>query len=159
MSFSSLHWDILIFSFLNFHDHPVIIHLEILLRCETVQIWKIHWKLKYSESRYCFADISATKAWIFTKFYMLVNYYLLNLSFKFHKYRFTNKRTRRKHARASFIASVRVCGSCMRICQRIFMKFKTLVHKIVIDHHIKFHKDPSFRCGDICKTILTLGIL
>ena len=36
-------------------DHPVIIHLEILLRCETVQIWKIHWKLKYSESRYCFA--------------------------------------------------------------------------------------------------------
>ena len=34
------------------------------------------------------------------------------------------------------------------------MKFKTLVHKIVIDHHIKFHEDPSFRCGDICKTLL-----
>ena len=26
----------------KFHDHPVIIHLERLLRCETVNIWKIH---------------------------------------------------------------------------------------------------------------------
>ena len=27
--------------------------------------------------------------------------------------------------------------------------------KIVVHHHIKFHKDPSFRGGDICKAILT----
>ena len=26
----------------KFLDHPVIFHLEILLRCETVKIWKIH---------------------------------------------------------------------------------------------------------------------
>ena len=26
----------------QFNDHPVIIHLERLLRCETVKIWKIH---------------------------------------------------------------------------------------------------------------------
>ena len=26
----------------KFDDHPVIIHLEILLRCKTVHIWKIH---------------------------------------------------------------------------------------------------------------------
>ena len=31
----------------------------------------------------CFANISTTKAWIFTKFYMVVNYYLVKLSFKF----------------------------------------------------------------------------
>ena len=32
------------------------------------------------------------------------------------------------------------------------MKFETLVHKIVVDHHIKFREDPMFGCGDICKT-------
>ena len=52
---------------------------------ETVKIWKIHWKLKYSESRYCFANISATKARIFMKFYVVVHFYLMSLSFKFHK--------------------------------------------------------------------------
>ena len=31
---------------------------------------------------------------------------------------------------------------------------RTYDHKIVIYHHIKFHEDPSFCCGDICKTIL-----
>ena len=30
----------------KFHDHPVIIHLERLLRCENVKIWKIHGKSK-----------------------------------------------------------------------------------------------------------------
>ena len=34
---------------------------------------------------------------------------------------------------------------------RIFMKFKTLALKIVLDHHTKFHKDESFRCRDIGK--------
>ena len=60
-----------------------------------------------------------------------------------------------KCARARFIASTRVYESCARICSPIIMKFITLVHKIVIDHHIKFHKDPSFCWGDICKTIFT----
>ena len=52
---------------------------------ETVKIWKIHWKSKYSESQYYFANISATKARIFMKFFVVVNFYLVNLSFKFHK--------------------------------------------------------------------------
>ena len=50
-----------------------------------MKIWKIHGKLKYSESRYCFANISATEARIFMKFYVVVNFYLVNLSFKFYK--------------------------------------------------------------------------
>ena len=33
----------------------------------------------------CFANISATKARIFMKFYVEVNYYLVGLYFKFHK--------------------------------------------------------------------------
>ena len=34
------------------------------------------------------------------------------------------------------------------------MKFDTYDHKIVNDHHIKFHEYLSFCCGDISKTIL-----
>ena len=90
MSFSSLDWDIFISSFQKFHDHPVIFHLERLLRCETVKIWKIHWKLKYLESQYCYANISAKKYRIFIKICMGVNYYLVNLNFKFQGYPFTN---------------------------------------------------------------------
>ena len=58
-----------------------------------------------------------------------------------------------KRAPVRFIASSHVYNSFPRIDSWIFMKFKTSAHKIVIDHHIKFHEDPSFRCGDICKTI------
>ena len=61
-----------------------------------------------------------------------------------------------KHVRAHFIASVRVYDLCARICAQIFMKFETWAHKIVIDHHMKFHEDLSFGCGDICKTNLRL---
>ena len=78
----------------KFHNHSVIIHLVRLLRCETVKIWKIHWKLKYSESQYCFANISAMEARIFMKFYMVVNYYLLSLSLKFHGIPCTTARAR-----------------------------------------------------------------
>ena len=53
-----------------------------------------------------------------------------------------------------FIASPCAYKLWTRICSRISMKFNTLVHKIVSDHHIKFHEDPSFCCRDICKTIL-----
>ena len=59
-----------------------------------------------------------------------------------------------KRAHARFIAIARVYNSCARIYAQIWMKFDTYDHKIAIDHHIKFHEDLSFRCGDICKTIL-----
>ena len=65
-------------------------------------------------------------------------------------------RTSCKRARTRFIASARLNDLFARICARIIMKFKTYAHKIVIDHHIKFHDDPSFSCGDICKPILVL---
>ena len=85
----------------NFHFHPVIIHLERLLRCETVKICKIHRKLKYSESQDCFGNISPTKAQIFMKFYMVVNYYLVSLSLKFYiiKHSCTNAHKQVVHAR------------------------------------------------------------
>ena len=67
-----------------------------------------------------------------------------------------------KRVRARYIANARIYSSCERIyssCARIyraiFMKFEIKAHKIDIAHHIKYHKDLSFRCGDICKTIST----
>ena len=45
-----------------------------------------------NKHQYCFVNISGTKAWIFMKFYMLVNYYLVSFSFKFHKNQCTNAR-------------------------------------------------------------------
>ena len=89
------------------HNHSVIIHLVRLLRCETVKIWKIHGKLKYSESWYCFANISATEAQIFMKFYVGVNFYLVNLSLKFHKDPCIDTRARVVNARAHVISRMR----------------------------------------------------
>ena len=82
------------------------------------------------------------KAQIFIKFYVVINYYLVNLNSKFHEDLCSNAHTPVVNART-------------RINAQIFMKFGTFVHKIVIDDPIKFHEGPSFRCGDICKTILT----
>ena len=36
--------------------------------------------------QYCFANISATKARINMKFYVVINYYLVSFYFKFHEY-------------------------------------------------------------------------
>ena len=60
-----------------------------------------------------------------------------------------------KRVRACYIANACVYNSCARIYRLIFKKFEILAHKIDFDHHKNFHKDPSFRCGDICKTIST----
>ena len=50
-----------------------------------MNVAKIHRKLMITESQFYFANISATKARIFMKFYVVVNYYLVSLSFKFHE--------------------------------------------------------------------------
>ena len=60
----------------KYHRQSVIILIWRHWRCIMVKIWKIHWKFKYSESQYCFANISAMRAWIFMKFYTVNNYYL-----------------------------------------------------------------------------------
>ena len=89
-----------------------------------MNVAKIHRKLLITESQFYFANISATEARIFMKFYMVVKYYLENSSFKFHKDWCINVRARVVIARARFIASVRVYDSCARIRACIFMKFK-----------------------------------
>ena len=46
--FFQWYYDILYLVSKIFHNHSVIMHIVRLLMCETVKIWKIHWKLKYS---------------------------------------------------------------------------------------------------------------
>ena len=64
-------------------------------------------KIMYSESQYCFANISATEASIFMKFYVVVNYYLVTLSFKFYEDPCINARARVVNARVHVISRVR----------------------------------------------------
>ena len=78
------------------------------------KIWKIQRKWKIKQTQVCFANISATKHWIFTKFYMVVNYYLVNLSFKFHEDPCINARARVINACAHDFARVRAFMTCVR---------------------------------------------
>ena len=50
-----------------------------------MQIWKTNRKWRIKQVPVCLANISPTKAWIFMKFYMVVNYYLVSYNFKFHE--------------------------------------------------------------------------
>ena len=56
---------------------------------------------------YFFANISATKARIFIKFCVVVNYYLVSLSFKFHKDSCINAHARVVNARVHVLSQVR----------------------------------------------------
>ena len=48
-------------------------------------LWKYIENQGFNKHQYCFANISGTKAQIFMKFYVVVNFYLVSLSLNFHK--------------------------------------------------------------------------
>ena len=62
--------------------------------------------------QYCFANISAMKARIFMKFYMVVNYYLVGLYLKFHEDLCINARARDVKAHAHILS--RMCAFTTR---------------------------------------------
>ena len=93
--------------FVLVYDHSVNIHLWRLQRCIIGEIWKIHWKSTIKKYQYCFTNIYATKARIFMKFYVVVNYYLACLSFKFHDDWCINDRTWVVKARAHVLSQMR----------------------------------------------------
>ena len=111
------------------------------------------------KSQYCFANISATEAQIFMKFEAYLDMVVKNHQINFCKDPCTHTRTRdvnvrvrvssRRNARAYTYAS------CARIFARIFTKNYLMILYYLMKINLKFHKDLSFRCGDICKTILT----
>ena len=63
-------------------------------KAQILKICKIHLKLRIKQTQYCFANISSMKAQIFTKFDVVVNYYLVSLSFIFHEDPCINASTR-----------------------------------------------------------------
>ena len=62
-------------------------------------LWKYIENQGLNKHQYCFANISGTKARILMKFYVVVNYYLVSLSFKNHKNPCTNARQQVVNAR------------------------------------------------------------
>ena len=111
------------------------------------------------KSQYCFANISATEAQIFMKFETYLHKVVKNHQIIFRKNPCTHTRTRdvnvrvrvssRRNARAYTYAS------CACIFARIFTTNYLMILYYLMKINLKFHKDLSFRCGDICKTILT----
>ena len=114
---------------------------------------------KLNKRQYCFANISTMKALIFMKFETCIHKTVKNQQKIFCKDPCIHARTRgvnfhalvlsRKNARAH------VYASCVRVCARIFMKNLLISPYYVMNVSLKFHKNPSFRCEDIFKTIVT----
>ena len=110
---------------------------------------------------FCFANISATKARIFLKF----DTYIHKIVTKYHNIFFKDPCkqacTRGVNVRARVLPRQNGCthvfASCTRVCARIFTKNFMIFLYYLMNLSLKFHKDPSFRCGDICKTIMTLS--
>ena len=147
-------------SFEKFYNHSVIINLWRFWRLILVKICRIHWKLTIKQTPELFCKYLRNESSDLHE--ILYGGQILSWELKFKiSWRSICKcaRTSWNSAHLRYNVRARVYNSCARICARIFVKFKTLAHKIVIDHHIKFHGDPSFRCGDICKTILTFRLL
>ena len=106
----------------------MIIHLERLWSCKAVKIWILHWKLKFSESQYCFPNISVTKARIFMKFYMVVNWYLVSLCVKFHEDLCINARARGVNTRTHVLSRFRTFTT--RLCTFMHGSSWNLTHKL-----------------------------
>ena len=111
------------------------------------------------ESQYCFANISATKARIFMKFETYIHKIVYNYQKIFHKDPRTHAHTRgvnvRGHVLSRRNARAHVYALCALVCVQIFTKNLLIILYYLMNISLKFHKDPSFRCGDICKTVLT----
>ena len=111
------------------------------------------------ESQYCFANNCATKAWIFMKFETYVHKIVKNYQKIFRKDPCTHARTRGVNVRARVLsrpnARAHVYASCAPVCAQIFTQTPLMIFHYLMNISLKFHRDLSFRCGNICKTILT----
>ena len=111
------------------------------------------------KSKYCFANISATEAQIFMKFETYLHKVVKNHQIIFRKDPCKDARTRGVSVCAGVLsrqnARAHIYASCVRVCARIFTKNLLIIFYYLMNISLKFYKDPSFRCGDICKTVLT----
>ena len=100
------------------------------------KFWKYAKHIESSEVNkrlYCFANISATKALIFMKFDIYIN---KELPEKIHK---------RSALKSAHMRLKRV--PAWQNMHKFFIYF-------LMNSNLKFHKDQSFHCEDICKAIL-----
>ena len=71
----------------------------------------------------------------------------------------THAHTRGVNVRARILSrqNVRahVYASCAHVYAWIFTKNQVIILYYLMNNNLKFHKDRTFRCWDICKTILT----
>ena len=108
--------------------------------------------------QYCFANISATKAPIFMKFETSFHKIVKNYQKMFHNDPYTYLRTGgvnvRVHVLSRRNARAHIYASCARVFAGIFTKNLLIILYYLMNRSLKFHKDRSFRCGDICKTVL-----
>ena len=111
------------------------------------------------ESQYCFVNISAMEAQINMKFETYIIKIVKNHQMSFRKDPCTDACTRGvivcAHVSSRQNACTYVYVSCAHSCARIFMKNHLMILYYLMNISLKFHKDLSFHCGDICKTILT----
>ena len=73
-----------------------------------VKVWKIPFKLKFSECQYCFANISAIDTRIFIESYVVVNFYHVSLNFKFNEDPWINAHTQVVNVCGHVLSRVRV---------------------------------------------------
>ena len=125
---------------------------------QILKIGKIHRKLKINKRQYCFANISATKAPILMKLRTSIHKIVKNHPQIFRKDPCPHACTRginvRTRVSSRQIARAHVYASCGRMYARIFTKNHLMILYYLMNKSLKFHKDRSFRCGDIRKTIL-----
>ena len=95
------------------------------------------------------------KAPIFMKFETPIPNILKNYQNIFRKDSCTHACKRGINVRAHVSSRAHVYAFCEHVCVWIFTKNLLVIVYYLMNKSIKFHKDRSFRCGDIFKTILT----
>ena len=119
---------------------------------------------KRAHSRYnvharVFNSCTRIYSWILMKFETYIHKIVKNHQMIFRIDPCTHARTRDVNVCARVLsrwnARAQTYASCAHIYARFFTKNHMMIPYYLMNTCLKFHKDPCFRCGDICITILT----
>ena len=131
-----------------------------------VWIWHkcvcVHQRACQNVRTHIYASYAHVSTKNFMKIGLIVHYYVMTLSLKFHKdpsfcWGDMRKMMLNMHARVIYACSkfrytlMHAFASCVRVCAQIFNKNFLVIHHSFDSLSFKFHKDLIFRRGDICK--------
>ena len=105
--------------------------------------------------QYCFTNISATKALIFMEFETQASKIEMDYQNNFRKDPCTKVRTRGVNMHAYNEMCVRMFTPRVLVCGTDLHKICMVLLSYLMNITIKFHKDRSICCRDICKMIPT----